>query len=309
MELFKISIVTPTYNRPDELKRLLRSIAEQDYPHDRFECILVDDGSTVDLGDVLSEFAHGSIHISYSKTSHRGVAAARNQALNSITGDIVLFTDDDCVLDRSVLSKLNRAYQNETVDGVYGSVRGFENNWFSKYGSRTYFNRRWEKYTMNNVSFRRSVLECSRFDEKRQTFEDVDFVEKTESVIHAKNHQLVKADTLVYHRSYMNVREFMAPSVRAGRWYLAFYSPFNRGFMKSLYICLFPVSFLTVFISKYLLLGFVSMFMALMLFHFLANSDHRFPDFLFLPFFAFLACCGFFWGIIQYGYDNRFKTS
>ena len=50
----KFSIIIPTYNRPDPLKKTLESVAQIDYPD--FEVVIADDGSSVDLKPVLRLF-------------------------------------------------------------------------------------------------------------------------------------------------------------------------------------------------------------------------------------------------------------
>jgi glycosyltransferase involved in cell wall biosynthesis len=52
----KFSIVVPTYNRPESLRRCLQSLAQLDYPRDAFEVVVVDDGSRQQLDDVVADF-------------------------------------------------------------------------------------------------------------------------------------------------------------------------------------------------------------------------------------------------------------
>ncbi|HSW49772.1 MAG TPA: glycosyltransferase, partial [Bryobacteraceae bacterium] len=50
------SIVIPTYERSPSLRRLLEAVADLDYPRDRFEVVVVDDGTEVPLGPVVAGF-------------------------------------------------------------------------------------------------------------------------------------------------------------------------------------------------------------------------------------------------------------
>jgi len=90
-----ISIVIPTYNRPEQLAVCLRACSRLDYPHDRFEVIVVDDGGVMPLDEVVNQF-HGSLTLKLLQQQKAGPAAARNRGASEATGKFLAFTDDDC---------------------------------------------------------------------------------------------------------------------------------------------------------------------------------------------------------------------
>ncbi|WP_404783286.1 glycosyltransferase [Altericista sp. CCNU0014] len=90
-----ISIVIPTYNRPHCLRHCLQSIAQIRYPSDRFEAIVVDDGSTVPLETVTAEF-QSQLPLTVVYQTNAGPATARNTGSRIAKGDYIAFTDDDC---------------------------------------------------------------------------------------------------------------------------------------------------------------------------------------------------------------------
>ena len=53
------SIILPTFNRPAALAACIQAIRQLDYPHDRFEVIVVDDGSPVPVEKSLTESSGG----------------------------------------------------------------------------------------------------------------------------------------------------------------------------------------------------------------------------------------------------------
>jgi len=89
------SIVVPTYNRSDALTGALAALASLDYPRDRFEVIIVDDGGTQDLEPVIEEF-RARMGLSYLRQSNRGPGAARNTGAAAALHEYLAFTDDDC---------------------------------------------------------------------------------------------------------------------------------------------------------------------------------------------------------------------
>jgi GT2 family glycosyltransferase len=89
------SIVIPTYNRPAQLAVCLQACARFDYPRDRFEVIVVDDGGIAPLDDVVNRF-HGTLTHKLLRQENAGPAAARNRGASEATGEFLAFTDDDC---------------------------------------------------------------------------------------------------------------------------------------------------------------------------------------------------------------------
>jgi GT2 family glycosyltransferase len=85
------SIVIPTYQRADILVDCLDALSRLDYPRDRFEVIVVDDGGNVPLPPV-----RGPIEVVLLPQLHAGPATARNTGAARARGEHLAFTDDDC---------------------------------------------------------------------------------------------------------------------------------------------------------------------------------------------------------------------
>lgn len=90
------SIVVPAHSRPVHLARCLEAIAALDYPGDRFEVVVVDDGSEAPLQDAVEPFRR-RVAIETVRQSNRGPAAARNAGAAVAGGSFLAFTDDDCL--------------------------------------------------------------------------------------------------------------------------------------------------------------------------------------------------------------------
>ena len=89
------SIVIPTYNRPEKLASLLRSLVLMDYPKDSFEVIIVDDGSERKPEAAIAEFK-SDLNIVLLPADHGGPARARQKGIDIARGRFLAFTDDDC---------------------------------------------------------------------------------------------------------------------------------------------------------------------------------------------------------------------
>ena len=89
------SIVVPTYRRRDSLARCLTAIEAIDFPRDRFEVVVVDDGSPAPAADLVASLDR-SLDARLVCAPHRGPAAARNMGADMARGRYLVFTDDDC---------------------------------------------------------------------------------------------------------------------------------------------------------------------------------------------------------------------
>jgi glycosyltransferase involved in cell wall biosynthesis len=90
-----MSIVIPTYRRPAPLTRCLAALAELDYPRQRFEVVVVDDGGGVPL-DACIEPVRRRLDVRLIVQRNAGPATARNTGASQARGRFLAFTDDDC---------------------------------------------------------------------------------------------------------------------------------------------------------------------------------------------------------------------
>ena len=97
----RISVVIPFYNRVDWAVEAVQSVLAQTYP--RIEIVLVDDGSTDDLG-TLQALMSAEPRIRYFRQENAGPAKARNNGVQQATGDYIAFLDAD---DLFLPEKLN----------------------------------------------------------------------------------------------------------------------------------------------------------------------------------------------------------
>ena len=90
-----LSIIIPTYNRPNSLAHCLQAFTQLNYPRDRFEVIVVDDGSEMSMQPIVDPF-EDDLHLRLIQQVNSGPAAARNQGAAKARGQYLVFTDDDC---------------------------------------------------------------------------------------------------------------------------------------------------------------------------------------------------------------------
>ena len=95
----KISIIVPVYNVAPYLRQCLDSLVGQTYRD--IEIICVDDGSTDESGEILDQYAADDPRIRVIHIGNSGVSAARNLALDRVSGDYVIFVDGDDWIETS----------------------------------------------------------------------------------------------------------------------------------------------------------------------------------------------------------------
>lgn len=103
---YDASVVVPVRNRPDMLRECLACLGKQDYPLDKFEVIVCDDGSSDDLSGIVSEAAQFGLHVRMVKQPPRGPACARNNGILHAQSQIVVFVDSDIESTRGLVRNL-----------------------------------------------------------------------------------------------------------------------------------------------------------------------------------------------------------
>jgi glycosyltransferase involved in cell wall biosynthesis len=113
----KVSLVIPTYNRSDILIEVIQRALAQTYYN--FETIIVD--QTLKHPAIVEEYISSvSNRLRYIKRSHANLPAARNAGVREATGDIIIFIDDDLVIEPDYISKHALNYEDEEVGSVMG---------------------------------------------------------------------------------------------------------------------------------------------------------------------------------------------
>ena len=115
-----VSVAVPTRNRAAMLHGCLEHLVRQDYPTDRYEVVVVDDGSTDDTAAVVERFTGEAPVVRYVHQPRAGLNAARNTALRVCVGDPVCFVDDDEQAPAVWLRSIVRAAAGQPDAGCLG---------------------------------------------------------------------------------------------------------------------------------------------------------------------------------------------
>ena len=126
--LTHFSVIVPVHNGAETLEACLTALTGQDYPRERFEVIVVDDGSTDETARIAAKYSVRLISLG----SNRGRIVARNTGARAARFDTLVFNDAGVIPELQLLAKLNRRdYQplmpeTDAYDGSrWGYVRLF----------------------------------------------------------------------------------------------------------------------------------------------------------------------------------------
>ena len=221
-----ISVIIPTYNRREKLKKTLASIIAQDYPNEFFEAIVIDDGSQDGTGKMVEDLCRLHHNIKYFVKAHQGPAAARNYGLNKAQADIVAFSDDDCILENSWISKMFAAHEERpditAIGGVTkvgsGNIRAAVSQFLASGAIETRINEKKEVIFLPtcNVSFKKVFLGGDLFNESFSlpAGEDLEFFWR----LFKKGHRfLYKEDIKVFHDCHSGNWSFFRQAYYYGR--------------------------------------------------------------------------------------------
>ncbi len=164
-----ISVVIPTYNRLQILKKCLIALENQvliDEIND-FEIVIVDDGSTDGTVDWLKRNSRTFPHLRLFEQSHFGAAQGRNLGVDKANGDVIVFIDSDLVVDNFFLTNHFKSLTKAWIKlgnrkcFTYGSVINTSN--FNAPNSEPFKlqDLSWAYFATGNVAIDKKVLEKS----------------------------------------------------------------------------------------------------------------------------------------------------
>jgi glycosyltransferase involved in cell wall biosynthesis len=102
----KVTVAIPTYNRADFLRQTLAGIVAQHFPREHFEVLVIDNNSRDHTRAVVAEFAAARPAPRYLHEPQQGLDHARNRAIAEARGEIIVFGDDDILVQPDWLAQM-----------------------------------------------------------------------------------------------------------------------------------------------------------------------------------------------------------
>lgn len=221
-----ISIIVPVRNSARTIRDLLDSLMKLEYDRDRLEIVVVDGNSTDGTRKIVEEYP-----VMLIDEEGRGLNAARNTGIKWSSGEVIAYTDGDCIVSPDWAKSLAKNFRDPSVSFVGGLVKGYDTDDFlSIYMDETFFQVKpgfnWRRETTDifllefpagcNMAFRRVVLEkIDYFDERIEYgFDDLYPVEKLGS----RGFRIVlDPDVTVLHQHRTDLRKLLKQHFNYGR--------------------------------------------------------------------------------------------
>lgn len=203
----KISIIIPAKNEGEYLDRCLKSLAGQKFPEERYEVIVVDNGSDDDTVSI----AHGYGVKIISLPEVQTISAVRNGGVAESSGDILVFLDADCTVAKDWLVCAELYFDRADVS-CFGSspvipkqATWVEKTWFLvRQSKERVFERQWQEST-NMFVPKKYFNKVGGFNEKLSTCEDVDLSYRLLTLGKIISDANIVA---IHHRDPKNIKDF-----------------------------------------------------------------------------------------------------
>ncbi len=221
------SVIVPAYQAADIIAACVTALAQQTVPRDRYEVLIVDDGSTD--GTAAAARAAGADRVL--TIAHQGPAGARNAGVEAARGEIVLFTDADCVPSEDWIAQMSAAFREAEVDGAKGVYRTQQRSLVARFVQLEYEDKYDKMRDLERIDFvdtysaayRRQVLvQGGRFDESfpRASGEDIELSYR----LAQQGHKLVFASrAVVFHRHPATLKQYLRRKYYVGFWRVRMY--------------------------------------------------------------------------------------
>lgn len=216
------SVVVPAYQAEDEITACVRALSEQTVGRNRYEIIVVDDGSTDETAARAREAGADQVLA----LPHQGPAGARNAGIDAAAGAVVLFTDADCEPAPTWIERMVAPFADPEVVGTKGTYRTRQRALMARLVQLEYEIRYERMAPLARIDFidtyaaayRRALLEqYEGFDTAYPipSAEDVDFSFR---VAEAGHRLVFVPEAWVWHQHPASLRAYLARKGRFGLW-------------------------------------------------------------------------------------------
>lgn len=255
-----VSVIIPSYNSGLTIEGCLSSVLQQDYPREKYEVIVIDDGSSDESDKLILKYP-----VMLLMQKHSGPGAARNKGLRYAKGEIIIFLDSDCTVDVDWISTHVQAHGNQSRTKPVGCIGGaikpslndtnfielcdYYSSWYSP--PRVHKGKEYEYLPSTNLSMRKKVMdEMGGFEESLWCGEDIALGMKLRefgySIIH-------NPSILCYHRNRRTIKTYLYHHYNWGE----FAPSFRKFGSKARYDFLFPPNIiLAVLFSPIISIGY-----------------------------------------------------
>lgn len=210
----RVSVIVPVYNGAETIGACLEALVAQDYPKDQLEILVVDNKSTDETARVVARYPVRCVREDQAQSSY----AARNRGVGEASGELLAFTDADCVPARDWLRRGVAAFADARIGGVAGEIQplppqtiaqryAVEKRALSQEGALRQNSYRPAVYTANAFYRKRALEQAGLFDPSVKSGGDADLAWRVQERLGLTLAYCPEA--VVYHEHRRRVRDLL----------------------------------------------------------------------------------------------------
>jgi len=221
-----VTVIVPVKNGEQTIQPLLESLQKLDYDPKKVEVVVVDGNSEDKTREIVKKYP-----VKLVIEDKKGINLARNMGIKNSNGEIIAFTDSDCIVPSNWITKIVENFKDPQVSCVGGSAIALDNDFVSQYADNSIvrlmpvFKKREELKQVKpffghpagcNMAFRRkAVEEVGFFDEQIQYgFDEVEFADR---ICRAGYTMVLDPEVSVWHKHRSTFGEFLKQNFQYGK--------------------------------------------------------------------------------------------
>lgn len=224
-----VSIIVPVYNGERTIGNCIKSLLSLNYRESGYEIIIVDNNSKDATYKIIEEYPVVSLKESRIQSSY----ATRNTGIKKSRGEILAFTDSDCIADKGWILKAVQCFQDEKIGCVAGRIEGYSpSNYIEEYLVKTHSlsqgSTRFLPYAQTaNAIYRRRVFdEIGLFEENWISGGDADLTWRM--LLHTGYGYANCDDALIYHVHRSTLKGFFRQRMTWGYGEVSMYKKYKE---------------------------------------------------------------------------------
>lgn len=233
------SVIIPAYNARNTIEKCMLALTNQSVPKENYEVIVVDDGSTDNTAEMVKKF-----QVKYFHQPNHGPATARNKGVREAKGEIILFTDADCVPRDNWIEEMAKPFENPEVMAVKGAYKTEQKTLIARFAQVEFeerFNMLKKAESIDMVDtysagYRKSVfLSLGGFDPSFP-FANNEDTELSYKMSRAGHRMVFKPNAIVYHFGHPDsIRKYARLKFWRGYWRMVVYKRYPDKMLRDSY--------------------------------------------------------------------------
>jgi cellulose synthase/poly-beta-1,6-N-acetylglucosamine synthase-like glycosyltransferase len=225
-EVPSITVIVPVRNGEQTIQSLLESLQRLEFDRNKIEVIVVDGNSNDKTREIVKNYP-----VKLVIETREGLNLARNIGIKCSNGEIIAFTDSDCIVPKNWVTMIVENFKDPKVGCVGGSAKALNADFISQYADNSivrlmpFFTKREELEKVKpffrhpagcNMAFRRKIAEeVGYFDENIQFgFDEVEFADR---ICRTGYKMVLDPEVIVWHKHRSTLGQFLTQNFRYGK--------------------------------------------------------------------------------------------